>query len=263
MNLKKTIVMLMIIFAMSITKVNAEETINDNSSNLNTDEVEVTKYYKTVTALNNSSMMRNANLGELTSFTTEVTEEEYNEAPTDEELAIGISPRSTSIETTYKRLTTKMSKYSDTFYKYDATLIWKNIPSTRSYDIMGIGYYASVTIANTPTFKETYCTSDGLCNTTYSCYYKNGNNGTGVMFHLPSGSLSSLTQNLNFLVKKTHPDLDLYEQTAVGDYSHATKEISYNAAKDFSVNTGGIFLDANYYSYDTTPEAVVVWKGTW
>ena len=39
---------------------------------------QTTKYYKTVTIYNNSGVLRNANMGEMSSLTTEVTKEEFD-----------------------------------------------------------------------------------------------------------------------------------------------------------------------------------------
>lgn len=251
--------MLIILFATFITNVNAAEISSDSSTDLNEVVAQKTKYYKTVTALNNSSLMRSADLGEVTSFTTEVSEEEYNNSPIDS----GISPQATTVETSYKKLTVKMKKYNVNYFEYDATLTWKQMPSTRSYDIMAIGYYGSVKIVGEVNFTQTYCTTSGVCSSAGSYYSKKGNNGAGAMFHLPSSDLTSLKQNIHFLVGKTYSTDTLYEQICVGDYSHATKAISYNLAKEFFVDTGGIKLDENYYYYDEIPEAEITWKGTW
>ncbi len=250
--MKKFILLALLIFP---TFVAAEENV----------EIEVasaTKYYKTVTVLNNSEVMRNANYGEVSSFTTEISKTEYDNFNPDE----NITPKGTitsTTETTYKRLTTTINYYSPSIYKYKSVLTWKNIPSTRNYDIMGIGYYASVENHSTPMLTNEYCVGND-CYEYQGYYVYTGNNGTGVMFHLPSGSITSLEQTLEVFVKKYNSSSTIIEQIAVGDYSHATTTVSYNNAKKFLVDTGGISLDSVIYnSYDALTETRASWTGRW
>lgn len=224
------------------------------------------KYYRTVTVLNNSEVMRNSNLGEVTSFTTEVTEEEYNSVDVDSynnsNNSRGVSEE--IIETTYKKLhTTIYTHYS--IYRYKATLDWKLIPSTRSYDIIGIGHYATVKISGEVDFLQSYCrsnrASDCYEGTTY--YSKSGRNGSGAMFKIPSGTLTSVRQVVEFDVEKNISG-NVTSQLAVGDYSHATSSINIFDAENFSVDCSGIILDSAIEDhYDTIPSSDAYWTGTW
>lgn len=218
------------------------------------------KYYKTVTILNNSNVMKTANLGEMSSITTEISKLEYDSVP-DEEVA---SPyANVGVETTYKKLSITISKFGS-LYLYRAILDWKRIPSTRSYDIMGIGYYASVKPYSTIYLKQNYCTSSSSCYETTSFYQKVGANGAGAMFYLPSGTLTSLKQTLEVEVTKTNSSSTIVSQLAIGDYSHATSSISYSNAKKFSVDTGGIRLESSIENYyDSIGYASATWNGTW
>lgn len=223
------------------------------------------KYYKTVTILNNSEVMRAANLGEMSSITTEITKFEYDSAQVEESSNNNIRSNviSETTETTYKKLTTTISQYAD-LYLYKSVLTWKNIPSTRSYDIMGIGFYASVKVFGSIYLKQDYCTSDDSCFESTSFYNEVGDNGAGAMFYLPSGSLSSLKQTLEVEVEKTNSSSTIVTQVAVGDYSHATSSISYSNAKKFYVDVGGINLDSSIEGYyDSISAARATWTGTW
>lgn len=233
-----------------------------------TDEMELVaenvKYYRTVTVLNNSEVMRNSNLGEVTSFTTEVTEEEYNSVDVDSYNNSNNS-RSVSeeiIETTYKKLhTTIYTHYS--LYRYKATLDWKLIPSTRSYDIIGIGHYATVKISGEVDFLQSYCRSSSSCSQDTTYYSTSGRNGSGAMFKIPSGTLISLQQVIEFDVEKNITG-NVTSQLAVGDYSHATSSINIFDAENFSVDCSGIILDdAIEDHYDTIPSSDAYWTGTW
>ena len=222
------------------------------------------KYYRTVTVLNNSEVMRNSNLGEVTSFTTEVTEEEYNSVDVDSyntsNNSRGVSEE--IIETTYKKLhTTIYSRY--TIYRYKVTLDWKLIPSTRSYDIIGIGHYASVKLSGEVDFLQSYCRSSSSCYKDSSYYTKTGRNGSGALFKIPHGTLTSLSQVLEFDVEKNITGT-ITSQLAVGDYSHATSSVNAIDAQAFTNDCSGIILpSAIKSSYDTIPSSDALWTGTW
>ncbi len=240
-KLLSTVIILLLI--MIPAKINAEEQLS-----------EVVKYYKTVTLMN--PLQSNQTNGFYSSNTVEVTEEEYNNSDQ-------LNLRSTTVETAYKKLTVSISKYNSNYYRYKAILTWKQIPSTRSYDVMGIGYYSNVEISGNADFEDYYCYTGGSCFTNTVYYQKISNGGTGVMFALPSGSLSSLKQTLILMMKKTNSSSTITSQTAVGDYGHATSTISYNNAKNFTIDIFGLDVGSNVNYYDDMPYAATYWSGTW
>ena len=226
------------------------------------------KYFRTDTIINNSSVMRSANMGELSSITVEVTKEEFDSAePTTEPVGpITGNERYVQTETTYKRLTTTISREA-TYYNYEANLYWKNIPKVRSYDIISLGHYNDVELYNTSMvgFSMEYCEDQ------YSCYISGVGTdvitqyGTAVVFQLPSSSLVSLEQTLDFTVKKA-VSWTITEQIAAGDYAHATKTVSSSvAANNITPNITGLFITPSIENeyYDTTPAAIVEWNGSW
>ena len=220
----------------------------------NDPEAEIVKYYKT-TVLKNPLQSLNNNTF-YASETVEVTEEEYNNSD-------NLIPKTVTVETTYKRLSVSIIQYGSAFYKYKAVLNWKQIPSTRSYDILGIGHYSSVKVAGNADFEEYYCLTGGNCFTNTSYYQKITSGGTGVVFALPSGSLSTLRQTLILIVEKTNPSNTITSQKAVGDYAHATSTISYNNAKNFTIDVFGLDVGSNINYYDDMPYAAATWSGTW
>lgn len=237
------------------------------------DELEVvaktTKYYKTVTIFNNSDVMRNADLGEMSSITTEVTEEEFNNAEetTTPVMPLGSTEVEVGTETTYKRLTTSISIMASGNYFYETNLYWKNIPKVRSYDVIGIGHFNDVTVSSNSTvvFDMDYCLSVSNCYNTSQRINIITQYGTAAIFQLPTESLVSLEQTLSFIVTK-NVSWTITEQRAAGDYAHATKTITQgNAVNAVGINMFGLQLDGtieNEY-YDTTPAAVAIWEGTW
>ena len=228
---------------------------------------ETVKYFKSTSVFNNSDIMRNAGLGEMSSITVEVSEEEFNNAPVDSEPVNPLSRTNfdSVTETTYKRLTTTIEKVA-TNYRYTTNLYWKNMPKIRSYDIIAIGYYNDVELWD-PTvvgFMNEYCKSANNC-------YNSGSNttvrkeyGTAAVFHLPNETVISMEQTLFFTVKKSG-DWTVTEQVAAGDYAHATSNTFASlAANNLRIGVGGLILpDVIYDIYDTTPTSTATWSGTW
>ena len=211
------------------------------------------KYYVTTTMI--ATPIESSTGITYISNTEEITKEEYDSFDPE------ANPR-TTVETTYKKLTTTISKVNNSVYKYKAKLTWKNFPKVRSYDLIGIGFYGSVTPLSSSDFEEYYCTSGGSCHTLNGYYSYDGNNGVGAMFGLPSGSLSTLRITFSTNVVKKNSNSTIVEQRAAGDYAHATEYISYNHAKQYTVNQTGVHPTYSS-SYDSMPAAVATWTGTW
>ena len=213
---------------------------------------ENTKYYKTETY--SEGINRNR------SVTYEITKDEYDSV--DAEEALRSNP--TTVNTTYKSMTSSILT-NGSYYRYKNVLNWKTMPSTRSYDIIGIGFLQSVKVhSNTTNFEQYYCYTGG------SCYYSYSNtpqifvSGAGTSFKLPSGNLNTLRQTFYFDVEK-NTNSTIYSQYAYGDYSHATSTISQSNAMNYSViQSGAIYLDpsiSNYY--DSISTATSSWTGSW
>ena len=210
---------------------------------------QTTKYYKTITYEDSSSK----------SITYEITKKEFDSVDIND-----LKSNPTTYETTYKSMTTSILS-SGNYYRYKNVLTWKNIPSTRSYDIIGIGFNQTVKVrSNSMYFDQYYCVSGGSCSTIYEHYPQTFISGAGASFQLPSGSLNTLVQTFYFDVEK-NTNNTIYSQTAYGDYSHATSTISLNNSKKYSViHSSGIVLDSSISSYyDSIPTATAIWTGSW
>lgn len=219
---------------------------------------ETVKYYKT-TIIRNTSEITATVSPEVTSFTTEITEEEYNNVDMHELYELNDS---VFVETDYKILRTTFSK-DGSYYHYRVDLTWKNIPKVRSYDIIAIGHYSTVKPFGGIEFKQSFCRGNGECYDGAGNSNITGVNGTAAVFGLPDGTLTYLTQYLAFDVQKSS-SATVKNQTAVGDYAHAVKAISRDNAKKLNVNTGGIIHDSSVDSYyDTIGTATVDWTGSW
>lgn len=239
--IKKLLVFVLIAFPFVI---NAAENDSNNLELLD----QVTKYYKIIVYYNNDSLFNN-------SITTEISEEEY-------ENSNDLLSKDATVETTYKKLTSSIYQNGN-YYRYKAKLVWKSIPSVRSYDIIGIGFYQSVKVKNNNTFfTQEYCISGGSCYTSSINYPQVFNSGAGTSFQLPSGSLNSLNQTFYFDVEK-NTSSTITTQLAASDYSHATSSISLNNSKKYTVNTNGIALNGVSSYYDSMNAAKAYWSGSW
>lgn len=212
------------------------------------------KYYKTIT-YNNIFATHSTFNNDLNTKTIEITKEEYdNFSPSN------INPLST-IETTYKKLTTTISQIGP-YYSYRADLTWKNFPSTRSYDIIGIGFSSGVKIRSGLRYSTYYCISGSGCKTITANYPQTFTNGAGTSFKLPEGNLTELKTSLYFDVEKSNNNTLTY-QLASGDYSHATSKVTIDQSKKYFVDSRGINLQGVSSSYDAIDSAKTEWYGNW
>lgn len=260
--MKKVLLTLFLLLLVTTSTVSAMEFPNNNMENNNgnlnnaiqeSNLIDQTiKYFKT-TAINNSSMLYSLNNKPIY-HTEEITKEEYENS--------NFNIQSTSIETTYKRLTTSISQ-NGAYYHYDVRLDWKNMPKVRSYDIISLSFYESVTPFNI-NFKQKYCESISSCVTSNSYTQHLETDGVSAIFKLPSNaSLVSLSSNLSFDVRKT-TSATVIKQRLVGDYAHATSNVTLNTAKNHSLGLSGISLASSISSnYDSINEAIVNWAGSW
>ncbi len=225
---------------------------------------ETTKYYKTVTVYRNDNlnvMSVNSN-PTTTSYTTEVTQEEYDAVEGTE--AMMISDYSTTIETTYKKMTSTILQ-NGSYYRYKNVLNWKLMPSTRAYDIIGIGFLQSVRPVNYIYFTEEWTYPSGGGANTSTGIRQTFSNGVGVSFALPSDTINSLKATLYFDVEK-NTSSTIVEQAAFADYAHETTYgLSAMEAIQYSViQNAGIVLNSAISSYyDSIQEAEAYWTGSW
>ena len=212
------------------------------------------KYYKTVTFYNDANEQVAKN-------DIEISEDEYSFANSNTMSSHGLIVGYT--ETNYKKMTTNIISLSNK-YRYKVSLEWKNMPSTRSYDIIGIGIDSSVYIYSNIYFQQNYCYNDGSCSSSVISTPKKTNTGGAASFKLPtSSSISDLSSYLYFTVDKSS-DNTLSELNAYGDYSHATSSIDSESAKNYSINSAGIVLNSSIYNkYDEIQLAHARWTGSW
>lgn len=256
--MKKIFYILCIAILMMIPNIANAEGLTDDLIKVS----ETTKYYKTITYYpnNNDMLLSNNNINGNNSRSIEISEEEYNNVNSINNNAIILG--NGYVETNYKKMTTTIYQ-NGIYYRYQINLDWKTMPSTRSYDIIGIGYNSSVRLASSIYFNQYYCFTDGNCTTNYAYYPAQFSHGVGASFKLPYGSLSSLHSTLYFDVEK-NVNATIISQDAYGDYSHATSSVTSSQSQLYTVSTLGINLDSSINNYyDGISYAHASWSGSW
>lgn len=166
------------------------------------------------------------------------------------------------ISTASKTLTTTIISVSGR-YRYKVTLEWKNMPSTRSYDILAIGMDANVKLYVGPYFRQNFCYSANNCSSSSTRTEKISSTGLGVSFKLPNASVVSMSSYMYFDVVKNTSDT-ITQLKVYGDYSHAKKTITETKARQYTVNRAGIVLNSSTSSYyDSIDTAISIWTGSW
>ncbi len=225
-----------------------------------------TKYFKTVTTYDNSiynlssknvlNSMYNAK-----SVTTEITEEEYNSVSNDSSIEVNAF---TTVETTYKIMTTNLYKNGD-YYRYENIVGWKNFPKVRDYDVIAIGFYNNVK-PHSISFESKKCSKSNGCVYTALNTPQIFSTGSSATYILPAWTdLTSLKTTYIVDVEKVNPSTTIKYQAAFGDYAHSTTKVGQLQAIEHEVvqNIGILFDTKVEDNFDTIDEADVFWEGTW
>lgn len=213
---------------------------------------EITKYYKTTTTYDDKNLysINNTRTNIILSYSEEITEDEYNNSNS-QMFPFGLTNGYT--ETNYKKMTTTIISVNNR-YRYKNTLVWKNIPSTRSYDIIGIGIDSTVSgISSTKYFRtiaDMQKSNDSYHQVSGVGTWKLSGTGYGVTFELPSDpikdgySMKGLESYMYFEVQKL-TSAKILTLNAYGDYRHAQRTVDDSISYSFSIGTGGINFDAS------------------
>ena len=209
------------------------------------------KYYRVITKYDNSNNV-------ISTITEEINEYKYNNS--NQIVSRTLDGYS---ETNYKKMRSQV--ISLTYgYRYKMSVEWKNIPSTRSYDIIGIGIDSNVYISSDITFQQNYCYNSGSCSSSNVSVIKNSTTGGAALFKLPtSNTITSMDSYIYFMVSKSSSET-INTMYAYGDYSHAVRNTSSSNSNYYSINSGGLNLYSSIIeSYDEVPVTKATWTGSW
>lgn len=234
---------------------------------------QTTKYYKTTTIYNATDAYMNLNVLSPRTTTIEISLDEYESENNIQDIVI-LGNSNGYTETNYKKMTTSIIKNGN-YYRFKNDLVWKKMPSTRSYDLQGIGIDSTVSGVNTSAVFKSVATIDDLTNsscyleTNTTCTWKKRPTGYALSFKLPSDGITKkvigLSSHMYFDVQKL-TNTTIKTLNAYGDYKHAQKSVSTTVNNSFSIVTGGISFDIGVSSsivesYDSMSTAQATWSG--
>ena len=172
----------------------------------------------------------------------------------DENISAGIAePNNWAYgETQYKKMTVYIININNNRYRYKITLDWKIMPNTRNWDILALAYEPSVYIAIPTTFRQEWCKS-GTCYSSLVGNYYSYDEVEMVSFKIPTGKLTSLNSYMYYEVLRVDPSEVLERITTIGDYAHATRELSGSLSRTDIDWMDQIWLTNHAYYYDDIP----------
>lgn len=201
-----------------------EDYENFKAKNININNlVKSEKYYKTeIDHLNN--VVTN----------TEVTENEFNNYnPNIQTLSV-----SNFVETQYKKLSLTLSDNHDGYGDIFVGLLWKMIPSTRSFDVIAVRYVGMTDVDGTQYGRQIWGTNG---NYTYVNYGWNGtninrqDNGFGISMNITNDSTINYLENyIGSAVQFTGNF-----QWAGASYQHATSNTTLAQSKSYTLAENG------------------------
>lgn len=211
---------------------------NININNL----VKSEKYYKTeIDHLNN--VVTN----------TEVTENEFNNYnPNVQTLSV-----SNFVETQYKKLSLTLSDNHDGYGDIFVGLLWKMIPSTRSFDVIAVRYVGMTDVDGTQWGRQIWGTNGNYSYVEYGWNGTNINrqdNGFGISMNITNDS------TINYLENYIESAVEFTGnfQWAGASYQHATSNTTLAQSKSYTLaedgKNGVILFTGNIGSkYDNMP----------
>ena len=220
-----------------------EDYENFKAKNININNlVKSEKYYKTVIDHLNNAVTN-----------TEVTENEFNNYnPNVQTLSV-----SNFVETQYKKLSLTLSDNHDGYGDIFVGLLWKMIPSTRSFDVIAVRYVGMTDVDGTQIGRQIWGTNG---NYTYVNYGWNGtninrqDNGFGISMNITNDS------TINYLENYIESAVEFTGnfQWAGASYQHATSNTTLAQSKSYTLaedgKNGVILFTGNIGSkYDNMP----------
>lgn len=201
-----------------------EDYENFKAKNININNlVKSEKYYKTeIDHLNN--VVTN----------TEVTENEFNNYnPNVQTLSV-----SNFVETQYKKLSLTLSDNHNGYVDIFVGLLWKMIPSTRSFDVIAVRYVGMTDVDGTQIGRQIWGTNG---NYTYVNYRWNGtninrqDNGFGISMNITNDS------TINYLENYIESAVEFTGnfQWAGASYQHATSNTTLAQSKSYTLAENG------------------------
>lgn len=221
-----------------------ETTFNENKDLNASLKATTSKYYKSIyTDLNGNPQ------------TVEITESEYNNTVNNQIRGF--------VETEYKRMDAYISQIDNTYFRYKTTTRWKNMPSVRSFDIIGLAFEGNeVYMPGIVRFQFNYCISNGTCYADGTFYNKiKYYNGGSAVYKFPTNAIS-MTAMLYYDVAKNTTNT-ITTQLIHGDYAHAITQVNADIYNNHTMTNAGLALGTSTGYYDAIPCVDTGWVGSW
>ena len=201
-----------------------EDYENFKAKNININNlVKSEKYYKTVIDHLNNVVTN-----------TEVTENEFNNYnPNVQTLSV-----SNFVETQYKKLSLTLSDNHDGYGDIFVGLLWKMIPSTRSFDVIAVRYVGMTDVDGTQIGRQIWGTNG---NYTYVNYRWNGTNinrqDNGFVISMNITNDSTINYLENYI--ESAVEFTGNFQWAGASYQHATSNTTLAQSKSYTLAENG------------------------
>lgn len=201
-----------------------EDYENFKAKNININNlVKSEKYYKTVIDHLNNVVTN-----------TEVTENEFNNYnPNIQTLSV-----SNFVETQYKKLSLTLSDNHDGYGDIFVGLLWKMIPSTRSFDVIAVRYVGMTDVDGTQYGRQIWGTNGNYSYVEYGWNGTNINrqdNGFGISMNITNDSTINYLENyIGSAVQFTGNF-----QWAGASYQHATSNTTLAQSKSYTLAEDG------------------------
>lgn len=184
---------------------------------------------------------------------TYITEEEY------EATQINPQTRATVYETAYKRISLVFLKEGNSNAYFSFTTLWKYLPTTRSFDVIGARLSNMSKVNGTQQGKQIY-TLNGT--TDYVQYNFNGtninnfSNGFGISMNLVNSDVTYLECTIDGSLS-----INAYPAGIFTSYQHATSDVTLAQSKSYTIGAGlgSVFV----FSDDNIAEKYDAMQGTY
>lgn len=180
----------------------------------------------------------------------EISEEEYNN--------VGYMPEAYSAyyDTNYKHLVLNLTKRIDGTAYVSLTNVWKKIPATRSFDVIGVRLGNLTIHHGSEIGKQIYKLNGEYQSISYSASGTNIkylHNGFGISMNIVDSNITELTNDIGAILT-----IDAYPAVAQGSYQHSQSDVSLATSQNYTISAEGLggvfkFIGNSGNTYDAMP----------
>lgn len=176
-----------------------------------------------------------------------VTGDVTNSYITQEEYESAVKPpqtRSTMIETAYKYIQLNLVRVGDEHAFFTFAAIWKIMPATRSFDVIGVRFSNMQVVNGTQQGKQIYklvgSTSHDFVQYNFNgTNINNFDNGFGISMNLVNSDIESLESTIDSSMR-----INAFPAGLFTSYQHVVRNITLAQSKNYTIGAGlgSVFL---------------------